>query len=220
MRRLAIHLQSAREEERKRIAFEIHDELGYALTALKLDLAWLVKKMNVKDENLVDKSKTMSELIDTTIQKVRSISTQVRPSILDHFGLTAAIEWQTNEFQKRTGIRCKLIIEPKEMIFEDPYATAIFRIFQETLTNISRHARATRVEVSFTESGDNIVLRVTDNGIGMDMDSKTHQKSLGLIGIRERSHFIGANVEIISKPGSGAQVLLTIPKSNIDKKNN
>jgi PAS domain S-box-containing protein len=211
LRSLAIHLQTAREEERKNIAFEIHDELGYALTALKLDLAWMVKKMNLKDNNMLVKTRSMAELIDTTINKVRSISTQLRPSILDHFGLIAAIEWQANEFQKRTGIRTKLEIEPKDLQFKDPYSTAIFRIFQETLTNITRHAKASRVDVSFKTTDDFIELRISDNGIGLKPEQLLHSKSLGLIGIRERAFSIGGEVGFISENGEGTTVVLKVP---------
>jgi PAS domain S-box-containing protein len=232
MRNLAIGLQTAREEERKNIAFEIHDELGYALTALKLDLAWLMKKTNAKDTTIVNKSKTMAELIDTTINKVRTISTQLRPSILDHFGLIAAIEWQANEFQKRTGIRCKVNLEQVDMQFKDPFSTAIFRIFQETLTNIARHAKASRVDVSLLrldkvhDNGSKegyLELRVSDNGVGLPKGELVNPKSLGLIGIRERANSIGANVEFISATNNGSEnegfegttVVLTIPIKEI-----
>jgi|GEM_PF-647371 len=243
MRKLAIHLQSAREEERKNIAFEIHDELGYALTALKLDLAWLIKKTNVSDGSIISKSKTMAELIDTTINKVRTISTQLRPSILDHFGLIAAIEWQANEFQKRTGIRCKVNLEQTELQFKDPFSTAIFRIFQETLTNIARHAKASRVDVSLQRTGGSglgeqmkdslgyLELMVSDNGVGMPKGELINPKSLGLIGIRERAKSIGGDVVFISEEkqssdekkssdeGSGTTVILKIPIKEIIKDN-
>jgi len=218
LRSLAIHLQTAREEERKNIAFEIHDELGYALTALKLDLAWMVKKLKLSDESLVKKSKSMAELIDTTINKVRSISTQLRPSILDHFGLIAAIEWQANEFQKRTGIRCKLNIDIKDDVeFVDPYRTAVFRIFQESLTNISRHAKASRVDVNFIEKENTIELIVSDNGIGMKDFNKSKSKSLGLIGMRERANSLGAEIDFISENGSGTSVILKVPIEKFKK---
>ena len=153
----------------------------------------------------------MAELIDTTINKVRTISTQLRPSILDHFGLIAAIEWQANEFQKRTAIRCKIDINPKDMQFKDPFSIAIFRIFQETLTNIARHAKASRVDVSFHKKDNKIELKVNDNGIGLSKKQLSNHKSLGLIGIRERAHSMGGNVEFISENGSGTTVVLTVP---------
>ncbi|MDA3843352.1 MAG: PAS domain S-box protein [Candidatus Kapabacteria bacterium] len=210
MRNLAVHLQTAREEERKAIAFEIHDELGYALTALKLDLVWLSGKMNIKEKILTEKTKTMADLIDLTIHKVRSISTQLRPSILDHFGLIAAIEWQSNEFQKRTAVRCKLRIEPDDMKFKDPYATAMFRILQETLTNITRHAKASRVDVSLIKKDNIVELIIADNGVGITGSQLKAHKSLGLAGIRERAKSIGGDVKIIGSPGAGTTVSVTI----------
>ena len=211
LRGLASHLQTAREDEKKRIAFEIHDELGYALTALKLDLAWLAKKAKIKEDVLTKKIKEMTELIETTIKKVRTISTQLRPSILDHFGLIAAIEWQASEFQKRTAIRCKVVFEPKDIFLDDPRATAVFRIFQETLTNITRHAKATRVDVSLSKTGGEIELKVVDNGVGIDAGQLNNFKSLGLLGIQERADFLGGVVEIKGEKGLGTSVTLRIP---------
>ncbi len=219
-RKLALHLQTAREQERKNIAHEIHDELGYALTALKLDLTWLSKKTNIKEYKLTNKTKEMSELIDTMINKVRSISTELRPSILDHFGLIAAIEWQANEFQKRTAIRCKLDIEQIDMNFDDFYATAMFRIFQETLTNVARHAKASRVDVVFKKDNGSVILSISDNGIGMPMESLNDHKSLGLVGIRERAYSIGGEVNFLSGNGSGTTVVLTVPVKQIGVKQN
>ncbi|TAL67528.1 MAG: PAS domain S-box protein [Bacteroidetes bacterium] len=217
LRNLAIHLQTAREDEKKRIAFEIHDELGYALTALKLDLAWLSKKMNVKDLNLGKKSKEMSELIETTIKKVRSISTQLRPSILDHFGLEAAIEWQANEFQKRTAIRCKLNLDTSDLVYNDTNSTAIFRIFQETLTNVARHAKATRVDINLYQNENEVVLKVVDNGIGIPKEQLENHKSMGLISIRERASFMGGTVDIHGEEGIGTTVTVKIPVNKMEK---
>jgi PAS domain S-box-containing protein len=211
LRNLTLHLQTAREDEKKRIAFEIHDELGYALTALKLDLAWIGKKLKIKEEPFLRKLKEMSELIETTIKKVRTISTQLRPSILDHFGLIAAIEWQAGDFQKRTAVRCKVSIDSKELKFDDPHATAIFRIFQEALTNVARHAKATRVDVSLVHDKNEIVLKVADNGIGIDKNLMQNYKSLGLLGIQERTDFLGGTVEILGEKGLGTTITLRIP---------
>jgi two-component system sensor histidine kinase UhpB len=219
LRSLAVHLQKAREEERKRIAFEIHDELGYALTAFKLDLIWLVKKMNVKDDILIAKTKEMTELIETTIQKVRTISTALRPSILDHFGLIAAIEWQANEFQKRTAVRCRVVTDPKEVKLPDLFATAVFRIFQETLTNVARHSKASRVDVSFLQKTDNFELKISDNGIGISDERMKHTTSLGLVGMRERANSIGASLNIGAGVEGGTSVTLTIPIKNEEIKN-
>jgi len=196
LRNLALHLDSVREEERKQIAFEIHDELGYALTAIKLDIAWLVKKIDVSKDNLEQKIKEMSDLLELTIQKVRTISSQLRPSILDHFGLVAAIDWQSKEFQRRTAIRTRFNVNPKDIQVPESLATPIFRIFQESLTNISRYAKASRVDVYLEKQDKNIVLKVVDNGIGIDPDMIYHKNSFGLLGMREKAKSMGGEVVI------------------------
>lgn len=211
LRDLALHLQTAREEERKQLAFEIHDELGYLLTAIKLDLSWLMKKIDTNDPALKEKSKAMSDLIETTIQKVRSISHQIRPSILDHFGLVAAIEWQTKEFQKRTAVRCRADIKIEDVKFKDPFSTAIFRIYQEALTNIARHAKASRVDVHLYPENKGMTLIVKDNGVGMEEEKIKSHKSFGLLGTRERAKFLGGKVSFKSKIGEGTVVELKIP---------
>lgn len=211
LRNLALHLETAREEERKRIAFEIHDELGYLLTALKLDVAWLGKKLGGRDESLTVKAKEMTEHLDTTIQKVRTISTQLRPSILDHFGLVAAIEWHANEFQRRSAVRCRVSVEPNELSVEPQMATAIFRIIQETLTNVARHAKATRVDIAITAESEELTVVVSDNGVGISMQQLENKKSFGLLGIRERTKFMGGNVEISGETGQGTTIVVKVP---------
>lgn len=196
LRNLALHLDSVREEERKQIAFEIHDELGYALTAVKLDLTWLVKKIDLSKDNLDVRTKEMSDLIETTIQKVRTISSQLRPSILDHFGLAAAIDWQAKEFQRRTAVRTRVTIIPKDVTVDNTLITPLFRIFQEALTNIARYAKASRVDVFFEKSDKFITLIVRDNGIGISEEKINDQNSFGLLGIREKAKSIGGEVII------------------------
>jgi signal transduction histidine kinase len=178
-----------------------------------------VKKLKIKEDILTKKVKEMSELIETTIKKVRTISTQLRPSILDHFGLIAAIEWQASEFQKRTAIRCKVIFEPKDIYLDDPRATAVFRIFQETLTNITRHAKATRVDVSLSKTDGEIELKVSDNGVGIEEAQMNNFKSLGLLGIQERADFLGGKVEIKGEKGLGTSVTLRIPAPSKEGEN-
>jgi signal transduction histidine kinase len=149
LRNLAAHLQVIREEERERIAHEIHDELGQALTALKMDVHWIRRKLPEAEDSLVEKTITMSTLIDTTVHSVKRIISELRPRLLDDFGLSAAIEWQADEFVKRTGIQCDIEFEPEDIILDEARSVAIFRIFQETLTNITRHADATRARVIY-----------------------------------------------------------------------
>ncbi|HOQ49479.1 MAG TPA: PAS domain-containing protein, partial [Candidatus Kapabacteria bacterium] len=196
LRNLALHLDSVREEERKQIAFEIHDELGYALTAIKLDIAWLMKKIDVSKDNLEQKIKEMSDLLELTIQKVRTISSQLRPSILDHFGLVAAIDWQSKEFQRRTAIRTRFFVNPRDLTVPENLATPIFRIFQESLTNISRYAKASRVDVSMEIVDSNLVLKVVDNGLGIEPEKIYHKNSFGLLGMREKAKSMGGALVI------------------------
>src|SRR2546425_11243215 len=147
LRALSVYLQSVREEERTRIAREVHDELGQALTSCKLDLSWIASKMPRQLKPLLDKTKALSAHIDSTIQTVRRISSELRPGVLDHLGLVAALEWQANEFQTRTGIRCDVHTNLREPLMHHDLGTTFFRIFQETLTNIIRHVGATQVSV-------------------------------------------------------------------------
>lgn len=227
LRNLALHLDSVREEERKQIAFEIHDELGYALTAIKLDIAWLVKKIDVSRDNLEQKIKEMTDLLELTIQKVRTISSQLRPSILDHFGLVAAIDWQSKEFQRRTAIRTRFFVNPRDLTVPEYLATPIFRIFQESLTNISRYAKASRVDVSLEKKDNYIVLRVVDNGIGIDPKMIYHKNSFGLLGMREKAKSMGGEVVINNlayknngDPNDdihGTEVILSVPITNGEK---
>jgi len=214
MRVLAAHLESVREEERTRIAREIHDELGQLLTGLKLDLAWFATRLPSDPEYMRAKVRTMSGLVDDTIKSVRRIATELRPGILDDLGLTAAIEWQTQEFQTRTGIRCEFVVKQGNGMdgMEDPEKrTALFRILQETLTNVARHAHATEVVVALQEDSTAYELCVKDNGRGITDAEIAGRKSLGLLGIRERARLLGGEVHIIGRPGSGIAISVRIP---------
>jgi len=215
LRNLSAHLQSVREEERTLIAREIHDELGQALTALKMDLSWLGNRLPKDEKSLLEKAKSMSELIDMTIQTVKRISAELRPGLLDDLGLAVAIEWQAEEFQNRTGIKCEITLAPKDIILDQDRSTAIFRIFQETLTNVARHANATRVKVSLKEDKGKLVLKVRDNGIGITQEQISAPKSFGLIGMQERAHFWGGKVKISGIRNKGTTVTVSIP---LDKK--
>ncbi|MFN8458812.1 MAG: histidine kinase [Anaerolineae bacterium] len=172
LRELSARLQSVREEERTRISRAIHDELGQTLTGLKMDVAWLQGHLDPQQSALVAKMQAMSKLIDTTIQMVRRISTELRPGILD-LGLVATIEWQLHEFQARTGIVGKLVSSREETTLAEDGSTAVFRILQEILTNVARHAQATQVKVSLEERAGFLTLQVQDNGRGMT-ESEIH----------------------------------------------
>jgi PAS domain S-box-containing protein len=210
-RNLAMYSETSREEEKKRLAIEIHDELGHALTALKLELAWLIKKKFIRQEVLFEKVRKMNELIESTIRKVRTISSQLRPSVLDHFGLIAALEWQTAEFQKRSAIRCKLNVGKQDFKLEEQRSTALFRIFQEILTNVARHAKATRVDVTLERVTEEVILRVSDNGRGIKQEQINNKKSLGLLGMTERALAVGGKLTISGVIGMGTTVTITVP---------
>ena len=208
---LAAHLQTLREEERIRIAREIHDELGQALTGLKMDLAWLAKRLPADKKPLAEKTNSMFALIDDTIQSVRRIAAGLRPEVLDQLGLMAACGWQARDYQLRTGIRCR-ISTPEEPIEIDPErSTAAFRIFQELLTNVSRHANATKVEVLLQVSEDTLILEVHDNGKGFARAEIDSPKSLGFLGMRERVLPFDGCIEFLDTVGSGTRVKVSIP---------
>jgi PAS domain S-box-containing protein len=211
LRNLAAYLQSAREQERTNMAREIHDELAQALTALKMDISWLTNKLPKDQQTLLDKTKAMIKLTDMTIKTVKKISTELRPGILDDLGLVAAIEWQAEEFKNRTGITCELTIDPEDIILDQDRSTTIFRIFQETLTNVARHAKATAVTVSLKEKDSSLELRVRDSGKGITKEQISDPKSFGLMGIRERAKSWGGEVKISGRPGKGTTVVVRIP---------
>jgi len=211
LRNLTTYLQKVGEIERMSIAREIHDELGEGLTVLKLDLSWLRKRLPDDQLSLREKADAMSQLIDKTIHTVKKISTNLRPGLLDDLGLAAAIEWQAEDFQKRTGIKCKVTIDPVDINFDRDRNTAVFRIFQETLTNVARHARATQVNVSLRQRDGQIELNVRDNGRGITEEELTNTKSFGLIGIRERVKIFGGNSIMKGIPGKGTTLTVRIP---------
>jgi PAS domain S-box-containing protein len=211
LHKLADHLQSVREEERTNMAREIHDELGQALTGLKMDLSWLTRQMPYDQTHILEKIDTMSELIGRTQKVVQRISSELRPGLLDDLGLIAAIEWQAEEFKKRTGITCSLRIEPRDITIDERRATVLVRIFQETLTNVARHAQATRVSVSLKEKDGDLKLRVRDNGTGITKEQISDPKSFGLIGIKERVFSWGGKVTISGRPGKGTTVVARMP---------
>ncbi len=220
LRDLASHLQVVREEERAFIAREVHDELGQALTALKMDTYWLRHRLPWEKQSLIDKTHVMLKLIGRTVQSVKRICAQLRPGLLDDFGLTAAIEWEVGEFSKRTGIECEILSDPKDMVLPQSLSIAIFRIFQETLTNITRHANATKVRIILIKNANRLEMRIIDNGKGIEDHEVLEPKSFGIIGMRERAHYIGGKLSI-SGNNKGTTVEVTIPidqKGNVDDK--
>jgi signal transduction histidine kinase len=214
LRALAARLQSIREEERKLIAREVHDELGQALTGLKLDLSRLASGLSegvTKRNKTAQRVESMSILIDETIKTVRRIATQLRPGVLDDLGLVAAIEWQVQDFRERTGVKCEFKPGVKHLTLDQNLSTALFRILQETLTNIARHANASKVKISLKKDKDSIVLRVEDNGRGITEREISGSKSLGLLGIKERALLFGGSVDITGRQNKGTVVAVHIP---------
>jgi PAS domain S-box-containing protein len=211
LRNLSVYLQNAREDERTMIAREIHDDLGQSLTALKIDFSLLRKKLPPADKTVAEKAESIAGLIEATTQSVKRISSDLRPGILDHLGLTAAIEWQAGEFEKRTGISCTCVFEPEEIALDKDRTTTVFRVFQETLTNIARHAQATEVSVHLSVQTDGLMLHVEDNGVGISEKQIADPKSLGLIGIRERVNYWGGLLTIDGIRDKGTTITVWIP---------
>jgi len=211
LRNLSVHLQSIREKERMLIAREIHDELGQALTALKMELVWLNNRLPNDQLLLHDKMKSMIGLVDETARTVQRISAELRPGLLDDLGLAAAVEWQAEDFERRTGISCTVTLDPEDFVANQDISTAIFRIFQETLTNIVRHAGASCVEVVLHEKDNEIKLQVSDNGRGITPEQVSHPRSFGIMGIRERVNLLQGKLEIVGIPQKGTTVTVCIP---------
>ncbi len=210
LRDLTARLQSVREEERTHISREIHDELGQALTGLKLDFAWLRSRLRDRPE-LLERAQLLVGRIDGTIDSVRRIATELRPSVLDHLGLVAAVEWQAQEFEKRTGIASALSVRASHAEIDDRRATTVFRILQETLTNVARHAEAGRVEIGLSISTDLLTLEVHDDGRGISEREIAAPHSLGLVGLRERALACGGELAISGIPQGGTTVSVRIP---------
>lgn len=216
LRRLATHLQASHEAERTHLAREVHDELGQYLTGLKMDVTFMEDLLKAPNDEanrvaLRQKASAMSKLLDTSVQSVRKISTALRPVVLDRLGLLAAIEWQAEEFQERTGIRCECFLTVAEVNLDRDCATAVFRILQEALTNVMRHAFATRVTIAFVRETDHYLFEVKDNGKGVQEDEPHKLDALGILGMQERAQVFGGTVTLIGEPGKGTTVSVTIP---------
>ncbi|HMT29307.1 MAG TPA: PAS domain S-box protein [Bacteroidia bacterium] len=211
---LSSYLQTVREEERAHIAREIHDELGQQLTGLKMDLAWMNRKSAEKNIEFSEKLTDMLKLVDETIKTIRKISSDLRPGILDDLGLIPALEWQCHEFEKRTKVRCKFNNRIPDAVIDKDAATGVFRIFQESLTNITRHSEASEVKVEFNQEDENFSLKINDNGKGFVQDNIVFKKTLGLLGMRERAGMLNGTLSIVSKPDQGTQVKLMFPIKN------
>jgi signal transduction histidine kinase len=203
-------LQAAREEEQKRIARELHDELGGALTGMKYDIHWLASHTSKRGE-IPQRYAALKELIDATTKTVQRISADLRPKILDTFGLSAAVEWHIGEFKKRTGIEVQFHETSKLPPFNESITTGMYRMIQEALTNVARHSHATAVVVTLQCQNNILHGEVVDNGQGFDQALLHHPESLGLLSMQERARIIHGTVEISGNPGKGTRVIIDIP---------
>ena len=210
LRKLSTHIQTAREEERILIAREIHDELGQSLTALKIDISLLEDSIE-KSPDISNQFRELNKYADSIIKMVNRISSDLRPAMLDDFGLLSAIEWQLDEFQKKSGVNAAIKLPDKELNVSQVVATNIYRIVQESLTNIMRHAKASDMEFCMVCKDEKIVVTIADNGRGLEMGKLGNLKSFGLIGMRERAISIGGKLTIECKVGSGTTVKLIVP---------
>ncbi len=216
LRHLSEYLQQAREEERTRIAREVHDRVGQFLTGLKMDLAYQAQNPPGQISDMVEQTKLVLDQIDGVIHSVQEICSDLRPTILSHFGLIAAIGWYLEEFEKRTGIRCSTKTDSKLPLLHKDLDLLLFRVFQEAMANIVRHARATTVTVKLRCTGDTVTLTVKDNGRGILKEEAVHPRSFGIIGIRERVRFWGGKADFRGRPNRGTTVIVSLPINNSD----
>ena len=213
LRALSSHLHSVREDERARIALEIHDNLGQLLTALKMDLYWLNKKIPGENSHLHEKVSSMVELTNETISSVKSLAKELRPPLLE-LGISSAIENHVKEFQNHTGIVCSMVIDPENISLSKDLSLVIFRIFQVLLTNVARHAKATTIQAGLVTSKGLLELKVMDNGVGISKKELNGSQSLGLVGIQERIRQWNGNIDIRGTPNMGTSVTVNIPIYN------
>ncbi|PHV26386.1 histidine kinase [Janthinobacterium sp. BJB426] len=210
LRRLAAHADQIKEEERKRIAREIHDDLGQNLLVLRIDADMLASRTQRRHPRLNARARSTLEQIDATIKSVRQIINDLRPTVLD-LGVNAAVEWQVAQFRQRTGIACEVSESHDDICLSDQCATALFRILQESLSNISQHANASRVQVKLEKCHDTVSMSISDNGVGAAIDGRNKLGSFGLVGIEERIKLLGGTFYIESSPGAGMSVHVSVP---------
>lgn len=217
LRELSAYLQSVREEERTRISRELHDELGQSLTAIRIGLGVMETQLQQDgyrdDSDCAKNLQQLKHIADSTVESVQRIAADLRPLILDELGLASALDWLLESFAERSRIAVELILPPELPVFSRDISTAIFRILQESLTNVSRHSRATSVVVELREDERDVLLKITDNGCGIDAND-SRENSLGLIGMRERAFMLGGTLKIQSRKGSGTSIDVRIPKSS------
>ena len=215
LREFSAHLQVMREEEKAFMAREIHDNLGGTLTALKMDLNWLLDQLSANKEvtSVLKHVESMSQLLDNAAVVTRRVITDLRPTILDDFGLLAALEWQAAQFHKRTGIHCRVACDESDPYELDKTQTInLFRIFQESLTNVARHSGASRVEVELQHENQKVIMTINDNGCGLQEGHIVSPTSYGMLGMRERTKQLGGRINFYSPPGGGFSVTVMLPR--------
>jgi two-component system, NarL family, sensor histidine kinase UhpB len=212
LRKLSSHLQIVREEERKSIAREVHDELGHALTALKMEVSWLGRQIDPDNTALAERTRSMTGLIDQTIATVRRISTALRPPVLDDLGLDAALEWLAEDYQNRTGIRTRVALPEQPERIRSGRGSTVFRIVQEALTNVARHAEASEIRIDWRQKEQHIHLSIEDDGLGFDPQTRCALSGFGLLGMAERARDLNGTLEVHSRPGHGTRIELVFPR--------
>jgi PAS domain S-box-containing protein len=215
IRRLTGHLQNIRDEERTHIAREIHDELGGQITVLKMDASWLSQKLNSGETVIKQRIGNSIEILEAMVKSVRRISSELRPSLLDNLGLVAAIEWHLKEFEKRSGIHTIFDKPDEELEIPDEVKNGLFRIFQESLTNVARHSQAKRVKVEVSQKNDQLIMCIADDGKGFEHRKIAKKKTLGILGMTERTLMMGGNYQITSEAGKGTTATVVLPSKNI-----
>jgi two-component system, NarL family, sensor histidine kinase UhpB len=211
LRQLSASLLAVREEEKARIARELHDELGQALTGIKMDLAQLAVRLTPEQPGAIDRVNAMSVLIESTVASVRRLATELRPLMLDDLGLVPTIEWLVGDFSKRTGIAVQLSLPDSDLETHPELSTALFRVLQESLTNVARHARASHVRVELTCSDIDVRLTVRDDGVGISARAENAPRSFGLLGMRERAAILGGTLSVDSSPSAGTSISMVVP---------
>ena len=215
---LTMHIEDMREKERRKIALDLHDDLGQKLTVLNIDLAWLEEQIPKDDPRFLEKIKSMGNLLEDTTETVRRIVSGLRPSILDNLGLIAAIKWQSNDFEKTTGINCRVELISEEIKIDPELSINIFRMIQEALTNVTKHAQASKVIIKM-KGRKTLKIEIIDNGKGINMKTVSNSRSFGLLGISERAKSCGGYMEILGIKGIGTELIINVPFTKMRKAN-
>lgn len=211
LQELSSHIQDAKEQERLRIAREIHDEIGSLLTAIKIDLSWLTQRLPKENQLLIDKAVTIEALVNKAITSASNLAQSLRPGCLDYFGIIAAIEIEAQEFSKRSGVSCTIIKSQESIELPETHTISLFRIFQETLNNILKHAHAKNAQIEIVKGSDHLELIISDDGVGFSDNARNKPRSFGLRGIQERVAHLGGTVKIASTVDRGTQIAIFVP---------